>query len=200
MEHRDIGMRHLDAQLAKFRKELGEFVGLESDVIAKVATTVAAELRFLPPEAKSSIIQSSPVTIEDRLSELTAFQAFMDLSTASRRPNPAFVRAQVLYQNYVCFVYLGEALFKILSKSAPPASVTRRCARFLTDNPVRAFRNAVAHGNWRYRDDFTGLVFWARKGSTPTEELQHFEVGQHELNFWQTLARGVAYAAYLHLA
>ena len=95
---------------------------------------------------------------------------------------------------------LGEALFKILAKSAPRDSLTRKCARFLTDNPVRAFRNAVAHGNWRYREDFAGLIFWARKGSDPTEELQQFEVLQHELDFWQTCARGVAYAAYLHLA
>ncbi|MDA8351432.1 MAG: hypothetical protein M0038_22030, partial [Pseudomonadota bacterium] len=80
------------------------------------------------------------------------------------------------------------------------SSVTRKCARFLTNNPVRAFRNAVAHGNWRYRDDFTGLVFWARKGSDPSEDLHQFEVGQHELNFWQALSRGVAYSAYLHLA
>ena len=110
------------------------------------------------------------------------------------------MRAQVLYPNYICFVYLGEAPFKVLSREAPPSSVTRKCARLLTNNPVRAFRNAVAHGNWRYRDDFAGLVFWSRKGSDSSEDLHRFEVEQHELNFWQALSRGVAYSAYLHLA
>ncbi|MGO8854778.1 MAG: hypothetical protein ACLQO1_03580 [Steroidobacteraceae bacterium] len=192
-------MRHLDEQLARFGDELKGALGIDREIAAKVATTVAAELRFLPLEAKNKILNESPVGVKDRLSELTAFQAFMDLVSTRPDAHPAVVRAQVLYQNYVCFVYLGEALFKILSKSAPQDSLARKCARFLTDNPVRAFRNAVAHGNWRYRDDFSGLIFWARKGSDPSEPLQEFEVGQQELDFWQTLARGVAYAAYPHL-
>ena len=186
MPHRDdetTGMRYLDAQLARFGKELRVHVGLESDVIAKGATTVAAELRFLPVDAKSLILQASPVGIGDRLSELKAFQAFMDLTPIRRTSPAAVVRAQVLYPNYICFVYLGEAPFKVLSREAPPSSVTRKCARFLTNNPVRAFRNAAARGNWRYGDDFTGLVFWSRKGSDPSEDLHRFEVGQHELNF-----------------
>lgn len=193
-------MKHLDAQLAKFGDELTDAIGVDREIAARMATTVAAELRFLPVDAKNKILSSSPVDVENRLSELTAFQTFMDLVSAGREaPHPAVVRAQVLYQNYVCFVYLGEALFKILSKSAPQDSVARKCARFLTDNPVRAFRNAIAHGNWRYRDDFSGLIFWARKGGDSSEPLQEFEVKQQELDFWQTLARGVAYAAYSHL-
>lgn len=193
-------MKRLDAQLAIFGSELRDSLGIEGDSTAKLATTIAGELRFLPVEVKREILHAAPVDVKDRLSELTAFQAFMDLMAKQPSAHPAAVRAQVLYQNYVCFVYLGEALFKILTKSAPQGSLTRRCARFLTDNPVRALRNAVAHGNWRYRDDFSGLVFWARKGSDPSEPLHEFEVGQRELDFWQTLARGVAYAAYLHLS
>jgi len=192
-------MRHLDAQLADFRIQLKTKVGIEGDIADKLATTVAAELRFLPVEAKSEILQATPVAATARWSELTAFQAFMDQIAAARKVHPAVVRAQVVYQNYVCFVYLGEALFRILAKSAPPGSASRKCARFLTDNPVRSFRNAFAHGNWRYRDDFTGLIFWARKGSDPSEQLEQFEVEQQELSFWQLLARGVAYAAYPHL-
>jgi hypothetical protein len=79
---------------------------------------------------------------------------------------------------------------------AKPGSVTRRCCEYLTDNPIRAFRNAIAHSNWTYAPGFSGLVYWARKGSNPDEALSRFEVGQRELDFWQTLSRGVAYAAY----
>jgi hypothetical protein len=189
----------LDTQLVRFSNELRDSLGIEGEITAKVPTTIAAELRFLPVEAKNKILHATPVDVKDRLSELTAFQAFMDLVAKGPKAQPAVVRAQVVYQNYVCFVYLGEALFKTLTTSTPQGSLTRRCARFLTDNPVRALRNAIAHGNWRYREDFSGLVFWARKGSEPSEPPHKFEVGQRELDFWQTLARGVAYAAYLHL-
>jgi hypothetical protein len=115
------------------------------------------------------------------------------------RGQPAVTRAQVIVQNYICFVYLGEATFRALRKVAPTGSVLKRCCQFLTDNPVRAFRNALSHSNWTYRADFRGLVFWARKGSDPTEEMSRFEVDQQELNFWQSLSRAVAYAAYTSL-
>jgi hypothetical protein len=80
----------------------------------------------------------------------------------------------------------------------PSTSTTRRCCRFLTDNPIRAFRNALAHANWRYKDDFSGLHFWARKGSDPNEPLSEFEVSQLELGFWQALARCISYVAFTH--
>jgi hypothetical protein len=54
----------------------------------------------------------------------------------------------------------------------------------------------LSHANWTYRDDYTGLIFWARKGSDPSEELTRFEVNQNDLNFWQALSRCVAYVAY----
>lgn len=69
----------------------------------------------------------------------------------------------------------------------------------LTDNPVRALRNAIAHSNWRYLPDFSGLEFWAKKGAEVDEPPSRFQVTQHELGFWQTLARCVAYASYLSL-
>jgi hypothetical protein len=191
-------MRHLDAQVSKYSTLLVSEVGLDPAIADRLATTVAAELRFLSVEAKAEILASSPVDVAARLDELTAFQSFMEQVHAAK-PHPAFVRAQVLYQNYVCFVYLGEACFRVLAKSAPTGSASRKCSRFLTDNPVRAFRNAIAHGNWTYKSDFTGLVFWARKGSEPSEALSQFEVSQNELNFWQSLARCVGYAAYLHV-
>ena len=112
-----------------------------------------------------------------------------------RGNNAAITRTQVIVQNYVCFVYLNEACFRALLRTSKPGSVTRRCCKFLTDNPVRAFRNAIAHSNWAYAAGFGGLTFWARKGSTQDEPLSEFNVNQSELNFWQTLSRAVAYAA-----
>jgi hypothetical protein len=56
----------------------------------------------------------------------------------------------------------------------------------------------LAHANWRYNEDFSGLRFWARKGSDPNEPLSDFEVSQLELGFWQAFARCVAYVAFTH--
>lgn len=188
----------LDQQLLRFAGNLAGDVGLRPDEIARVASCVGGEVRDLDRDAQTKICASSPVPIRDRLAELHAFQGWMDFaSTVSGRP--AIIRAQVIVQNYVCFVYLSEATFRVLRKVAPTGSVVKRCCQFLTDNPVRAFRNALSHSNWKYREDFHGLVFWARKGGDSSEELSRFEVGHQERDFWQSLSRAVAYAAYTSL-
>jgi hypothetical protein len=63
-------------------------------------------------------------------------------------------------------------------------SETKKCCKYLTINPIRAFRNAIAHANWNYKIDYSGLEFWARKGSDPNEPLSHFDVFMDELDFW----------------
>ncbi len=185
----------LDRQLRTFSDRLTKAVGLHEQETGKVAASVAAEVRFLDPASRAGVRNASPVPLGDRLAELRAFQAWMDLASGIGR-NAAVTRAQVIVQNYVCFVYLGEACFRALRATSKPGSVTRRCCEYLIGNPIRAFRNAIAHSNWTYAPDFRGLVFWARKGSDPNEALSRFEVSQAELDFWQALSRGVAYAAY----
>ncbi len=192
-----MSYERLDEQMKTFAAALTSDVRLGVEETAKVATTIAAEIRFLDSSSRTSVLDASPVPLAARIDELVAFQAWMDL--ASGAPDPAVVRAQVIVQNYVCFVYLGEACFRALRKASKAGSVTRRCCEFLTNNPVRAFRNAVAHSNWTYVPDFSGLVFWARKGDDKSEAMSQFEVTQAELAFWQALSRTVAYAAYTSL-
>lgn len=187
----------LDEQMKTFLPALTAEVGLRADETGKVGTMIAAEVRFLDSPSRAAVLAASPVPLEARLEELVAFQEWMDLASGAR--NPVVVRAQVIVQNYVCFVYLSEACFRALRKVSKAGSVTRRCCEYLTDNPVRAFRNAIAHSNWAYAPDFSGLVFWARKGSDSTEALERFEVSQSQLAFWQALSRSVAYAAYTSL-
>ena len=190
--------QHLDRQLASFSEKLIAEVGLRADESSKVATLISAEIRFLEPGSRDQVFAASPVPLHDRLAELRAFQAFMETASAVHG-RAEITRAQVIVQSYVCFVYLGEACFRALMKSSKPGAVTRRCCKFLTDNPVRAFRNAIAHANWTYAPGCSGLVFWARKGADKSEPLSRFEVSQDDLNFWQMLSRGVAYAAYTTL-
>jgi hypothetical protein len=192
-------MQHLDRQLRAYKDQLITEVRLSSQETSKVATLVASEVRFLPSSAKERIAASSPIPISARLDELRAFQSWMDWASQAKG-RPEVTRAQVITQNYVCFVYLKDALFQALLNNTSSDSVTARCAQFLSKSSVRSFRNAVAHANWCYKPDFSGLQCWVLKDArNPDQGMRYFEVSQKDIDFWQSLARGVAYAAYTQL-
>ncbi len=193
-----MNWRYLDAQMSEFAARLIGEVKLAPEMATKLATNIAADVSFLTSEQRAEIRAASPVPIQDRLTELEAFQGWMDQAHTVQN-NPFVTRAQVVSQNYICFVYLPEACFRILAKTCPSASAARKCAQYLSNNPVRGFRNAIAHANWTYRADFGALTYWARKGSDPTEPLEKFDIEQTDLSFWQSLSRCVAYAAYSNL-
>lgn len=191
-------MKKLDEQMRHWAERLVNVLGIDDQESKKLATTIAAQIRWLPSDAKIEIQSSSPIEIRKRYDELIAFQSWMDIVNSSPK-HPAIVRAQVIVQNYICFVYLNETCFKVLKKYLPNDSTAKKCCNFLVNNPVRAFRNAIAHSNWCYKDDYSGIRFWAKKGADQSEPLVEWEVNQEELSFWQALARCVAYAAYENL-
>jgi len=181
-------MAHLDKQMQQWSTRLRDDLRIGPPESNQLATTITREVAALSDEAKKRAREASQIPLRIRIEELVAFQGWMDLVHVTTEPHPVVVRAQVVYQNYICFVYLGESCFNVLKKELPSGSTTKKCCRFLTDNPVRAFRNAVAHANWRYLPDFSGLEYWARKGAEPTEPMVRFEVSQQDLSFWQVLA------------
>jgi len=189
----------LDEQMAAWSARLVSEVKISENDSLKLGTKIASDVRFLPRDAKAEIAGASPVPVRDRLQELQAFQGWMDTVAKTGNVSPVVVRAQVITQNYICFVYLPESCFRILAKSLPSGSVTRQCAKFLSNDRIRAFRNAIAHANWAYRSDFSGITYWARKGADLDVPLSQFEVLQQELTFWQALSRCVAYAAFSNL-
>ena len=193
-------MKILDRQISNYSQRLETEVGLHSEECLKVATLVAADVRFLPSDIKGEIKSASPVPIKARLDELIAFQAWMDLAS-SNRTNPSVTRAQVIVQNYICFIYLKDACFEVLANKSLKDSIANRCARFLTQGSIRRFRNAIAHANWCYTPDFSGLEYWVLKDSRKREKAMiHFQASQADLNFWQALSRCVAYATYTQLS
>ncbi|MDT8302576.1 MAG: hypothetical protein RQ760_13915 [Sedimentisphaerales bacterium] len=141
---------------------------------------------------------SDAIGIHSRLDELVGFQKWMDIVHSSQ-VHPAVIRAQIIAQNYICFVYLGDSLFKVLRKRIPNESVTKKCCKFLTDNPVRAFRNALAHGNWKYTGDFSGLIYWSKKGDRKDEPLTKWKVSKNQLGLWQAIARCTGYVVFTEL-
>lgn len=192
-------MQHLDRQLAFFRDRLCNEVDLKPEEVDKVATLVAADIRFLPPAAKAEIKAASPISLSARLEELIAFQSWSDFATSIRN-NPAITRASVIVQNYICFVYLKDACFEVVAKRAAAGSVASRTAEYLLRGKVRDFRNAFSHANWSYNSTFTGLNCWVLEDARHRSgSMRHFEVSQDDLNFWQTLPRGIAYATYEQL-
>ncbi len=193
-----VSWRTIDEQMREYAPRLTSELGLTADVASKLATHISANVRFLTAHQKNQIREASPIPVEDRIAELISFQGWMELASGIKG-DPRITRAQALSQNYICFVYLPEACFRVLSKVTPAGSAARKCAKFLSDNPVRAFRNAIAHANWTYRSDFRAIVYWARKGADSSEPLERFEVDEDTLNFWQKLSRCVAYAAFLNI-
>lgn len=189
---------HLDRQMSHFSARLVSDVKATQQEAQKIATFIASETRSLPNETKFEIKDASPVEISDRLEELKAFQGWSEFAQQSRKP--FVVRAHVLTQNYICFVYLPESCFSTIYKKMPSGSLAKRCSKYLINDRIRSFRNAIAHANWCYREDFGALKFWARKGTDNNEPLAAFEVTNEELQFWQSLSRCVAYAAFSNLA
>jgi len=192
-------MDHLDTQMQQWSTRLRDDLRIGPPESNQLATTITKEVASLSEDGKQRVRGASQIPLTIRIKELTAFQGWMDLVHTTSEPHPVVVRAQVVYQNYICFVYLGESCFNVLKKELPSGSAAKKCCKFLTDNPVRAFRNAVAHANWRYLPDLSGLEYWARKGAEPTEPMVRFEVSQQDLSFWQALARCTAYASFVTL-
>jgi hypothetical protein len=190
--------RRLDEQMAVRSARLVLETGISRDDSHKLATIIASEIRILPTDSKREIASTSPVPLVDRLDELQAFQGWMDFA-ASVTTSPLIVRAQVITQNYICFVYLPESCFRIVAKSARGGSCTKKTAKYLCNGRIRSLRNAIAHANWCYRSDFKAIKYWARTESDPTGPLSNFEVDQEELSFWQSLSRCVAYTALSNL-
>jgi hypothetical protein len=185
--------QHLDTQMKHWSSRLVTDVKLLPKVVSCLATTIAADILSLPIE--DEMRQATPVPLERRREEIAAFDSFAKLTQKTQAP-PPIQHGVFITANYLCFIYLPESCFRIVAKAAPAGSSAKKCAKFLSDNPIRAFRNSLAHGNWIFKDDYSGIVYWARKGADKNEPIVRYEVDQESLYFWQQLALCVAYVIF----
>jgi hypothetical protein len=188
----------LDGIMRQFSPRLREDLGLTPEASYSLASTIASEVLALPREVLREIRDGDVVGLHRRIEELTAFEWFMDFAGQVHETsgnNASLTRAQVVCQLYIVFVYLGDACFVRLRKSAAAGSVLKKCCRYLTDDKVRGLRNAVSHSNWRYADDFKGITFSYFEDEQMTQRSE-YTVRQLELEFWDKLARVTAYAAF----
>jgi hypothetical protein len=188
----------LDDIMRRYSPRLRDDLGLTPPPSNCLASTIASEVQALPKEVLRAIRDEDVVGLQRRIDELVAFEGFMDFASQVQARSgsvPPLTRAQVTCQLYTVFVYLGEACFARLRKSAVSGSVLKKCCKYLTDYPIRGLRNAVAHSSWRYADDFSGIVFHYFEDEQKTKRTD-YTVTQLELDFWDKLARVTAYAAF----
>jgi len=190
-------MQHLDQQLSKFSDQLNEEVGIGISEAKNIASTIAVEIKSIPLSRITEVIAATPVDIKCRLDELIGFQHMMDFIEENRIQDAGIIRSQVIAQNYICFVYLKDGYFRAPQKILPHKTICHRCCNYLTSGNIRHFRNAIAHGNWNYNPDFSGLVYWDYKDGRRENGFRRHEISQSKLNFWQSLSRGVAYASFI---
>ncbi len=143
-------MKNLDFRLSRWRDKLVSEVKVPLDLCDKIATAIELEIERMTDEERRSLKEASPIDLKVRIEELLAFQVMMDTFNKVK-PRPEIVRTQVIAQNYICFVYLKDTLFERLKVISQPGTVTKKCCKYLLNNPVRAFRNSIAHGNWAYK-------------------------------------------------
>ncbi len=196
-------MNNLDKQLYEYRQQMKESVGVDDKYLSAICTTIYKELKHLSAENLKRIESASPVSLKLRVEELQAFNMMMNRVNGQLIKHPEIIRTQVIVQNYISFVYLKDNCFEVTRKIMPYGTLTRRICKFLLNNPVRAFRNSIAHGNWQYTNDFHGIKYYAYKGeSKPNvepQEMSEYIVSNDELGFWQALARATAYTIYSYI-
>jgi hypothetical protein len=188
-----IDMENLDKQLSVYNTYLKNEVGITNNDLNKISSKIENEINCLTKEEIEKFIDKSPIDLNHRYDELTAFQMMMDYIRINQITDPGLIRSQVINQNYICFVYLQDSYFKALQDGTQINSITYRCCNFLTSSRIRKFRNSIAHGSWCYKDDYSGLEYWDYLNGKKKNGYENFEVNQEELSFWQTLSRVVAY-------
>jgi hypothetical protein len=144
----------LDKRLLPFRQRLMEALGIAHKQASAIATTIFSEVKNIDDDLIiGQMIASSPLSLKHRLFFFEDFLIWDEyivktLSCPPSGPVPpvrlrnAFSEMLVLVQLYCSFVFVGDGLFEVLARRAPPGSCLRTCAGYIRENPLRALRNA----------------------------------------------------------
>lgn len=188
-------LENLDQQLSK-AKTATEVPQIPKHLWTCLATTIHNEIASLDEVTANTLRVSIPIPPERYVEEMLAFQSWMDFGRANGN-NPVVVRAQVMTELYVAFVWLRDSLVKpCIDHLAEDATLTE-IERFFSNGRPRKLRNAIAHGHWYYLPNYDGLEFWAEPSrGAPHERI---EISQPDLDAWQTLSRGTTIAILLAL-
>jgi hypothetical protein len=190
----DALLADLDAKLANFATKLRDDLQIAPPASNALATTIRSDIASLNAGNMPNLAANNPLSLKDRYGELQQFLVWHE-----QRANDPNIYGGLLSLNYMCFVYLKDSFFEVLRDQLPNNSAAYKCCIFLTHNPIRAFRNALAHGNWRLTLDRSGIDFWDRAKGDRNKPLLRFRINQNDLHFAQYLAIATAYASMLVL-
>jgi len=179
----------LDRQLCEARRAT-ETPDLSEFDWTHLATTIHGEVSGLGEAAMNHLRSTTPIPPERYIEELVAFQEWMEIAHANES-NPVIVRAQVMTQLYVSFVWLRDSLMRPIADALPEKTTFRSVESFLRTGQRKTLRNAIAHGRWCYLADFSGLECWDGRDYPG----QRFVVSEHDFRAWQMLSRGTTIAA-----
>lgn len=183
---------HLDQQLGRYSSKLRDDLRINEADANAVASALHRDCVTLGVEEIRGALREDLIPLSKRKDELVAFQMFMDRVASTPASPPEIIRAQVVVQLYISFVYLRDTMVDAVRRRASPNTTLKRVCKALCDNEVRALRNAVAHGNWTYSDSYDGIRYWASKTEDPSA-LEEWFMSQEDLTFWQSLSRCTGY-------
>ncbi|MBU0600253.1 hypothetical protein KJ997_05735, partial [bacterium] len=171
----------------------------------QVATTISNEIIQSDTSLHNALAKSSPLDLKKRLSFFDNFQIWEhviipklvcpdDNEIPKKYLSDAFFEMKNVVNVYMSFVFAGDGLFELLVKEAAKNTILRISAKFIRNNPLRAIRNAVAHGNYHIAADGS-LSCWAKKGDQKDEPLVKFEASDIDMAFYAAFTRTVAWAS-----
>ncbi len=155
-----------DEAMRQWGPRLRDDLGIAPPTSLTLATTLFNELCAIPSLRAGA--DDEPVLFTERFNELACFMNYLGARQAQGTIELLENRAHLILSNYICFVYLGESCFARLKKLTPAGSTARKCFQFLTDNPVRAFRNAIATPTGRW------LMAPSRFGQEKVQKTNHY--------------------------
>jgi hypothetical protein len=182
-----------------YSPKLRDDLNLTPQASNRFATTIADEVRELPDEVLRKIRDEDEVGLYCRLVELEALGQFMEFVVKNKeKPDgvQSLNRMAFACQFYYGFVYFNDACCDRLRDSALADSTLRKCCTYLNNYPVRGFRNAVAHGNWRHTGDGKCVRIYYSKEKDPTKNRLEYPIPLVEVDFWTILARMTACVAF----
>lgn len=186
---------HLGEQLIR-AKDASEVPELRDAEWPHLDTLAYHEVLSLRPMDLASLRANIPIPPERYREEMQAFQAWMEIAHR-HASNAVVVRAQVITNLYVAFVWLRDSVLKPVSDALGKSTVFGCIFDFLNVGTPRRLRNAVARGRWTYSSEFGGLECW---DGPPEGPFEHFTVSQRDLNAWQMVSRAMGIAAILALS
>lgn len=174
----------LDKLLIPYKAELKKHIGVEEKFLSRISSTIYTELANLKIDEIEKIKHSSPIEFEQHFNMLVSFDEIYKIATASDNSlDPTVQRNIVQYSFYMLFVFLKDNCFEVTKRAfSNTNTITKKLCNFLLSNDIRAFRNALAHGNWvtEYindgKDPTKNVIYFSKKNGRPFMKLPSGEL------------------------